>query len=518
MQIRLEIDPEKKQTILEALQEHGITSVSTPCGGRGRCGKCSVHVEGQERDVLACMTEAVNGMVVTIPEEEGNQLIAEGSSCVHYLADGTFGLVAACDLGTTTVVCHLIDGKNGQILATKSEANVQKIYGADVISRIQAAEAGKLSDLYRQITEQISRMLRELSIQVNGRENMLISCNDEDGISEADCSCRNSEEVERLAVAGNTVMCHLLAGISPEAIGRPPFLPVEYFGKILQGNDIGIQGCREVYIAPAVSGYVGGDITADLLAVTPGHEEEEMLLLDIGTNGEMVLGKKGDYTCLAAAAGPAFEGAQILMGMPAKEGAITHVFMDQRRIRVQVIGEGKATGICGSGLLDALSVFLKLGLIEKAGRIKDTGEVSVACRKYLGEYEKQACIFLTKEVCVTQEDIRNLQLAKAAIAAGIEILFRERGMKYQDVNRLVLAGGFGSFLTPESAAAIGLIPKALLPVTVSVGNAAGAGAVSAAVSREARQELERIREEMHYVELSSHPDFQELYIRHIDFA
>lgn len=508
MQIRLETDPEKKQTILEALREHGITSVLTPCGGRGRCGKCSVHVEGQERDVLACITEAEAGMVVTIPDEDGREQIAEGSDCVHYLADGRDGLVAACDLGTTTVVCHLIDGKNGRILVTASEANVQKIYGADVISRIQAAEEGKLKELHRQITEQISHMLRALSIQVNGREDMHGQDHDEDERS----------AVERLAVAGNAVMCHLLAGISPESIGKAPFLPQEYFGKAIPGEEIGIKGCKEVYVAPSVSGYIGGDITADLLAVTPGHEEEETLLLDIGTNGEMVLGKKGDYSCLAAAAGPAFEGAQILMGMPAKEGAITHVFLDQRRIRVQVIGEGEAIGICGSGLLDALSVFLKLGMIEKDGRIKDTGEVSVACRKYLGEYEKQACIYLTKEVCVTQEDIRNLQLAKAAIAAGIEILLHERNVTCQDVDRLVLAGGFGSFLSPESAADIGLIPKALLPVAVSVGNAAGAGAVSAAISREARQELGRIRKEMHYIELSSHPDFQELYIRHMDFA
>lgn len=493
MQMRLEIDTSKKQTILEALRERGIDTVPTPCGGRGRCGKCSVHVEGQERDVLACVTEVKPGMVVTIPDEKGAGQIAEDSSCVHYAPDDTDGLVAACDLGTTTVVCHLVDGKTGQILATISEANAQKSYGADVISRMQAAGEGKLRELQEQVTGQLSGMLKKLLDKVG------------------------ADEAVRLAVAGNTLMCHLLAGISPEAIGKPPFLPMEYFGKTIRAKEIGVQGCREVYIAPSVSGYVGGDITADLLAVTPGHGEEETLLLDIGTNGEMALGKKGDYVCLAAAAGPAFEGAQIEMGMPAKEGAISHVYLDQRRIRLQVIGETKATGICGSGLLDALAVFLKLGLMEKDGRIREQREVSVACRKYLGEYKNDACIYLAEEVCVTQEDIRNLQLAKGAIAAGIEILFRERSLTYEDVDRLVLAGGFGSYLTPESAAAVGLIPRELLPVTESVGNAAGAGAVSAAVSHVAREELTQIQKGMRYLELSSHPDFQELYIQHMNF-
>lgn len=493
MQIRLETVPGEKKTILEALLECGITSIPTPCGGRGRCGKCSVHIEGQEQEVLACITEAKCGMVVRLPDENGQEQIAEESSCTSYLPDQDYNLVAACDLGTTTVVCHLIDGKSGRILATASESNAQRIYGADVVSRIQAAKEGKLSELQKQIVNQLNRMLKNLLEQ------------------------SKAPEIEILAVAGNTVMCHLLTGLSPASIGEAPFLPQDYFGKICEGETIGIQRCRQIYLTPAVSGYVGGDITADLLAVTPEYEEEEILLLDIGTNGEMVLGKKGDYVCCAAAAGPAFEGAQIEMGMPAKEGAVSHVYLDQRRIRVQVIGDTKSVGICGSGLLDALCIFLQMGLVDNSGQIRKQQEVSVAYRKYLGEYENQACIWLTDTVCVTQADIRNLQLAKAAIAAGIEILMKERGVVWKDVSRLVLAGGFGSFLKPESAAAIGLIPRELLSVTSSVGNAAGSGAVSAAISRKARQELERIRSSMHYLEMSAHPDFADLYLKHMGF-
>lgn len=491
MKIRLEVNETQKQTILEVLRAYGITNLHTPCGGRGRCGKCTVQVEGLG-DVLACITEAENGMVIQMPED-GQLNIADGSDCVCYLSDKTEEFAAACDLGTTTVVCHLIDGRSSRIIATVSETNAQCTYGADVVSRIQAAKEGNLLDLHQQIVSQLNRMLGALLKQ--------------SGV----------EEIGRMAVAGNAVMCHLLAGISPETIGEAPFLPKDFFGKECAGSIIGLQHCRKVYIAPSVSGYVGGDITSDLLAVMPGHEEEETLLLDIGTNGEMVLGRKGDYVCCAAAGGPAFEGAQIAMGMPAKEGAVSHVYLDSRRIRVQVIGNTAAVGICGSGLLDALCIFLKMGLVDQSGRIRQPHEVSVAYRKYLGRYEEQDCIWLTTEVCVTQEDVRNLQLAKAAIAAGVEILFKQRNICFHQLKRLVLAGGFGTFLSPDSAAAIGLIPRELLDVTSAVGNAAGAGAVSAALSKNAREELDCIKTSMHYLELSANSEFEELYVKHMNF-
>jgi uncharacterized 2Fe-2S/4Fe-4S cluster protein (DUF4445 family) len=193
------------------------------------------------------------------------------------------------------------------------------------------------------------------------------------------------------------------------------------------------------------------------------------------------------------------------------------VYLDARRIRVEVIGGVEASGICGSGFLDALAVLLQMGLVDERGMLKEPREVSVAYRRYLGTYEGHACVWLTPEVCMTQEDVRDLQLAKAAFAAGMEILLKERGISFSQVQRVVICGGFGSFLDRESAAAVGLIPHELLPVTESVGNAAGEGAVCAALSARAREKLTEIQKSMEYIELSSHPGFAEAYMRQMGF-
>ena len=472
-------------TVLSILQQSGITA-NASCGGRGRCKKCTVEIDGKSHP--ACLTTASDGMHVVIPKEREAVIVETGNGSI-YKPDSEAGYFAACDIGTTTIVCHLLNHE-GKKLATVSEYNRQRESGADVVSRIYAP----FPLMHEQIIAQIQEMLLELLQKVG-----------------------NKERIKRLAVSGNTVMCHLFAGISPESIGTAPFTPEEYFGKEFEGTALGLSICELVYILPAVSGYVGGDIIADLLSVMPEHEREETLLLDIGTNGEMVLGHANGFYCCATAAGPAFEGTEITMGMQAKGGAVSHVYLDQRRLRIQVIGEIEAAGICGSGLLDALAVFLKMGIVDKAGMIADASSVSVAYRKYIGKYDGQACIWLSQDVCVTQEDIRKLQLAKAAIAAGIEVLMQERKNTKAKIKRVVLAGGFGTFLNPKSAADIGLIPQNLSDTVVAAGNAAGEGAVSAAVSAQARQEALRLAGNMSYIELALHPGFSDAYMKHMDF-
>ncbi len=491
-----QLQVEQGQTILEVLQADGDTEISAPCGGRGRCGKCTVNVVGRG-DVLACMTEVQEGMQVQLPANwsgEQQSMILENGFGYRFSIDRLDGVVAACDIGTTTVVCHLIDGRTGKRLATRGEPNAQRSYGADVISRIQAAVSGSFAALTRQIRGQIHHMLEDMMRQIDF-----------------------SGRIERLAVAGNTVMCHLFAGIDPASIGVFPFYPEEYFGKEYSGEELGLSCCTAVYIAPAVAGFVGGDITSDLLSVIPEHEKEETLLLDIGTNGEMALGQDGDFLCCATAAGCAFEGAEIMMGMPAMTGAVSHVWLDARRIRTEIIGDTKAEGICGSGLFDALAVLLSMGLVDCEGSIRNPGDVSVAYRRYLGTYKGQPAVWITPEVCLTQADIRNLQLAKAAFAAGIEILMTERGISAQQIKRVLLAGGFGMYLNKESAAAIGLFPKELLPVTVSVGNVAGEGAVQEALSKEARRKVEHLRTGMRYMELSTCEAFSDCYMKNMGF-
>lgn len=481
------------QTILTFLQLNHITGVDAPCGGMGRCGKCKVEIVGRG-EVLACKTLVADGMHIIIGKEKHAKIAETGQCHNQYSTDALEEAVAACDIGTTTVVCHLIDGISGNIIATESAPNAQKNYGADVVSRIERAGAGELQKLHEVIAGQIETMLEKMCEKSHKKK-----------------------KIQRLAVAGNTVMCHLFAGLSPEAIGVAPFMPEELFGKEYTGSSVGIDCCEIVNILPCVAGYVGSDITADVLAAVP-EDEGQWLLLDIGTNGEMLLGnaKKG-YVCCATAAGPAFEGAEITMGMPAADGAISSVICKDRSLYVGTIGEKEAVGICGSGLLDALAVFLESGLMDESGMLMDEEEVPEECRHYIGRYEGQACVWLTEKVCVTQEDVRNLQLAKAAIAAGIEILLKEKAFEYKDVTGVLLAGGFGSFLNKESAAKIGLIPKELLPVTEAVGNAAGEGAVFAAISNDARNHLLEIRSEMHYLELSMHPAFSNLYMECISF-
>lgn len=335
-----------------------------------------------------------------------------------------------------------------------------------------------------------------------------------------------------LAIAANTVMCHIAAKMAPDTIGAAPFTPLDLFGKEMDGADIGLQQAGKVYIAPAVSGYVGGDITAGMLSVgmyavgerlsasccANKDKETETLFLDIGTNGEMVLGSHGDYVCCATAAGPAFEGASILMGMPACDGAISNVWLTETGIQVSVIGGGEAKGICGSGLIDALAVLKRAGFIDETGYIVEKTNKEAWDNSYTGTDDAVACIYLTDTVCITQADIRQLQMAKAAVAAGIQILLKERGTSLEQVGDLALAGGFGSFIDRKNAAEIGLFPKELLSVARVVGNAAGQGAAAAALSAQARESLADIQKSLHYIELSQHPLFFDEYIAQMNLT
>ena len=540
-QLKSEYKTTEKKTILKLLQESGAYHIQALCGGGGTCGKCLVKVKtGQEtRNVLACQTQICDDMCIIL-ESESQMAVAENGACMHYPADGVHTLAAACDIGTTTVVCHLLDGRSGERLATVSAPNAQRVFGADVVSRIQASADGMLGQMHDAVIEQLNGMLSEL------------------------CETAGvGRKIDYLAVAGNTVMCHILAGLAPDSIGTAPFTPQSLFGEEMDGAAIGLEHIDKVYIAPAAAGYVGGDITAGMLSIgmdTSGRNEPaametnmrasadmgtkskasadmetksnvpvdkravsnvpdsgERLFVDIGTNGEIVLGSNGDYLCCAAAAGPAFEGAQITLGMPACTGAVSKVWVENGRIRVSVIGGGEAEGICGSGLVDALAVFLKAGLMDATGCVTEKSEAGQPYDSYIGVQGEGACIYLTDKVYVTQADIRQMQMAKAAIAAGIQILLKERGISDSQVGELVLAGGFGSFLDLENAAAVGLIPKKLLPIARSVGNAAGEGAVSAALSIQAREKLTHIQNKLKYIELSAHPLFFDEYIEQMEF-
>lgn len=506
-----------KTTILEYCSSHGIAGIETPCGGKGTCGKCKVTVtKPYYKDVLACRTRICDGMEIIVGRKEStgtkedsmvvltnggnvsekfnehvnrNVVLKEETVNESEKVESNAGTLAACDIGTTTVVCYLIDKETGQIISTRSSANPQRSFGADVLSRIEAAgriEASSEPGLKIMQTQIVSLLNGFIS-------EMLTEC--------------GRTKVSRFSVAGNTVMCHLLMGISPEKLGKAPFMPDEYFGREFNPLDIGIENCQTMIIFPAVSGFVGGDITAGMMETV--NRNELTLYLDIGTNGEMALGKGDRYVCCATAAGPAFEGAQIELGMPASKGAVDKVWLEGRRIKYSVIGNDRPVGLCGSGLIDALAVLLKAGIIDENGTILSGQELPILFRSYVFEVEAEdaaqstetsLAVHIAPGVYITQEDIRKLQLAKGAIAAGIDILFKEYGCKPCDLDILTFAGGFGNYIDKASAAAIGLFPQELLDKAKEVGNAAGNGAVSAALSQEAWERAMDISGDMRYIE------------------
>ena len=532
-----------KTTILEYCRSHGIAGIETPCGGKGTCGKCKVTViKPYYKDVLACQTKICDGMEIIVGKKESTgtgtgtagQDIQTASNA-RYSIDKEDSMVvltnggsisekfnehvnrnvvlnedtlAACDIGTTTVVCYLIDKETGQIISTRSGANPQRSFGADVLSRIDAAARADDND---KANGGLQMMQTQIVSLLNG------------WISEMLTECGRTK-VSRFSVAGNTVMCHLLMGISPEKLGKAPFMPDEYFGRKFNPLDIGLENCQTMIIFPDVSGFVGGDITAGMMETV--NCNELTLYLDIGTNGEMALGKGDRYVCCATAAGPAFEGAQIELGMPAAKGAVDKVWLEGRRIKYSVIGNDRPVGLCGSGLIDALAVLLKAGIIDENGTILSGQELPILFRSYVFEVEAEEtaqstelslAVHIAPGVYITQEDIRKLQLAKGAIAAGIEVLFKEDGCTPCNIDVLTFAGGFGNYIDKASAAAIGLFPQELLDKAKEVGNAAGNGAVSAALSQEAWERALEISGDMRYIELASYPHFNEMYVEHMNF-
>ena len=481
------------ESILSALQKAGVAAPDAPCGGNGTCKKCLVQVEGLG-EVPACRTLVCGDMTVTVPRHNTGAVVTREGAGIAFPVTPRAGLGLAVDIGTTTVVAHLYDLQTGERLATRSGMNCQRPYGADVISRIgyTMEHSDGLERLSKAIREQIAGYLTDLCAAAD----------------------RRPDEVKWAVIAANTVMEHLYAGLDPASIAAAPFTPLSLFGDQRRGDEVGLAESCTVYLAPAMAGYVGGDITAGLLVCGAAKAEKPVLFLDIGTNGEMALGSAADgFLCCATAAGPAFEGAAISQGMAACDGAVSAVEWDGSGLNLTVLGGGEAAGICGSGLVDALAVMLELGAVDETGRLLPPDEAPDKALPYLEEDEEEQVSFrLTDSVAVTAADVRQLQLAKAAIAAGIQTLLAEAGLTEDDVDTLYLAGGFGNYIRKERAAAIGLLPASMVERIVSVGNAAGQGAAAALRSEQARDELDALPRICRYLELSGHKKFNEFYI------
>jgi len=606
----------KGTTILEALEKVGI-NISTPCGGKGVCGKCKVLIKKGitaatriEKVILskeeikkglreACQTKLFKDTVIEIPPEirldfkrvfssnlkgdidrvkkyfplDSNfkkvfldlkkpslddqradwerikdelflkkieniynlkisleilkkipVLIREANFKITVTVDNneiidiekgdttksSYGI--AFDIGTTTVVGYLIDLSTGKELSAVAKTNPQATHGNDIISRIGFAQKQKenLEILQREIVNTLNEIIKE-TVQRAGV---------------------NTNNIYKITVAGNTCMHHLLLGLNPSYVALSPYISVIKESLNLKTKDIpklALKQTANVYILPNISAFVGADISAGILASYIWRNKKIILFVDLGTNGEIVLGsKKKIWTC-STAAGPAFEGAQISSGMRATEGAIDKLKMDNKSIAYRVIKDGKVRGICGSGLIDLIAELVKLGLIDKSGKLRDREECDTNLSKEVkkriinGQKGNKFLIVKSKEtengnpIYLTQGDIREVQLAKAAIFAGIKILLKKVNIPQDDIHKILLAGAFGNFIDKKSAIRIRLIPDLPLEKVELVGNAAGRGAEIVLLSERTRKICEKISKDSKYIELSSCPDFQKEYIKAMFF-
>jgi len=419
-----------------------------------------------------------------------------------------FGI--AFDLGTTTVVATLLDLSTGTPAGVESTLNAQQPFGADVITRISATmmDPGALDKL-RNLAQQTMAELAQAVCAQGGVE---------------------PHEVYEVAVAGNATMTHLALGIDPEPLGMAPFIMTARLYPEILAADLGLGGVvhprARAVVFPAFGAYVGGDITAGLLASGMDRDARVRLFIDIGTNCEIVLGNRDWLLATAAPAGPAFEGAAIRCGMRAADGAIEVVTMTTGGLELKVIGDTEPQGLCGSGLVDAVTGLVKVGLLDSSGRFISEEAARTAApglAERLTTIGKERIFVLhwrgaaEDSIYLSQRDVRELQFAKAAIATGWNILLEQAGLTAADVKQVLLAGSFGSYLSPASAIRIGLVPKVPVMRVVSAGNVAGEGAKMALLSLRERAGGLALLEEVNYVELSDRADFNDRFVEQLAF-
>lgn len=464
----------------EVLKAHGI-SLLQPCGGRGVCGKCAVALSGQvappgpaEQKAgvrLACQAVLTGDAEAVLPEDRPLAQIEMSGGNRPVPRDpmpGQYG--AAVDIGTTTIVLSLFDLQTGACLAESGMRNPQAATAADIMGRIGAALAGEAPRLRDQAAGAVAALLSR--------------------------ACAQAEipagEVESLTVTGNTTMLYLLTGRDPAPLSRAPFEADCLFDETTE-----ICG-REAYLPPCIHAFVGADITCAALSCGLCDREETALLSDIGTNGELALWKDGTLLVTSTAAGPAFEGAGISCGCGSVAGAIDRVWVRDGHLAVSTIADQRARGVCGSGLIDAIAAGLSLGWIDKTGATEGS-------------------ITLSEGVRLLPADIRAVQLAKAAMAAGMETVMETAGVRPEEVESFYIAGGFGSHLNAECAAAIGLFPEPLAKKARVLGNAALRGAARLLTDQGLRDHARQIVLRSRHVTLGGNPEFNRHYLDRLTF-
>ena len=496
------IQAKKSETLLSALWQSEIF-LPAICAGRGTCGKCKVRVEvgaeepsEEERKYFSqeeldagwrlacCMRVTKDTRIILKTEEEEMYVVADGQSDADSKGteNGRYGI--AVDIGTTTIAMQLIELETRQIIDTYTAINRQRTFGADVISRIDASNHGKREVLRQTIQKSLAEGIRELIKQV-------------------------SVPAEQVIIAANTTMVHLLMGYSCETLGVYPFTPVNIqtiettLKELLRTEEI--SDCP-VVVLPGISTYVGGDIISGLFALEFDKRKEISVLIDLGTNGEMAIGNQERILVTSTAAGPAFEGGNIVCGTGSIPGAICHVAMDaDLHVETETIGGKPPVGICGTGVIESTCELLRTERIDETGRLDE---------EY---FEEGFPLTEDEKIRIYQKDVREIQLAKSAIRAGLETLIRKYQVSCEDIDQIYIAGGFGYKLDIEKAVQIGLLPEECKEKITAVGNSSLQGAKKSLETDDAKARWESLVRHSEEIELASSKEFQELYMEHMLF-
>ncbi|MGE5376160.1 MAG: ASKHA domain-containing protein [Bacteroidota bacterium] len=405
---------------------------------------------------------------------------------------------AAVDIGSTTVALYLCNLRTGEILAAESEMNPQIVYGEDVMSRIQYTIEHKdgLEKLHKAIIATLNKLLKQA----------------------AKTAQIKTEEILEMVLVGNSTMHHMLLNLPPRDLGLAPFVPAIHSSVDVKARELGLQinPAGNIHVLPTIASFVGADTSAMILAEEPHKQDENWLLIDVGTNAELVLGNRKRLVCTSTPTGPALEGAHVEYGMRAAPGAIERVHIDEKTLEpsYKIIGEdnwntGKAKGICGSAIIDAVAELFRVGIVDSRGKFKkglDSKRIreSESGWEYVVAWAKETSI--GRDIPMTQQDVRQIQLAKAALFVAARTLLKRSGLQTPD--KIILAGGFGSYIDKEKAMLIGLIPDCELDKVYAVGNAAGDGARIALLNVEKRNEIDSVTRRVERFELPTDPEFQ----------
>lgn len=498
------------ESILDALMEFEA-SYTAVCGGKGKCGKCKIRVlEGELPETsfdkeclepaelasgirLSCKAYPRTPVTVELnfKSESDFMVVTDYAKAeteeTNYGENDRFGI--AIDIGTTTIAVQILNLNSGKTMLTHTTVNHQRNFGADVISRIKASVEGKKKELQDSIRKDLVEGIHDIT------EKAAIP----------------PEKVTELAIAGNTTMIHLLMGYDCRGLGEYPFTPVniqiieDTYENILQDHFLSAR----VRILPGISTFVGGDIVSGLYICDVDVSEEYCLLIDLGTNGEIALGNKERLMSTSTAAGPAFEGGNIQWGVGSIEGAIAGVVIEEGHVKIKTIGDKEPTGICGTGVIETVAELVKAEIIDETGCLDED---------YFDDGYPIAKAADGKEIVFTQQDVREVQLAKAAVRAGIETLVLRYGIQKEEISKVYLAGGFGYKLDCEKAIKIGMIPEEFEGKIEAVGNSSLGGAVKCLLSEDGWKRLAAIGTQAEEINLSADKDFNEFYMEAMYFG